>query len=163
MNELKTGIVSNFVSEKNFGFIRDIETSKEYFFFLDKKEQIQLRKEGGTPIAYVRKGDVLKFYTRISQKNNRPEEAHNLIFINNPHVDLIKSDIERTGARSGSIHITNDGYYVNDQEFGISFPVKILHTERDFLDFDFLNKEPIVEYILEQRKNPTKIYAKLTM
>jgi cold shock CspA family protein len=162
MDRLKTGVVSNFVNEKNFGFIRDMETNKEYFFFLDKKEQIQLRKEGNFAIAHIRKGDVLKFNTRISRKNNQ-EEAHNLIFINNPYVDLIKSDIEKTGVRLGLINVINEEYYVRDKEFGILFPVKILHSEKGFLDVDFMNTEPTVEYILEQRKNPTKIYAKLTM
>lgn len=160
MNNLKTGVVLNFIVEKNYGFIKEEGTGEEYFFFLDKKEQIQLNKKGVSPITYIRKGDVLRFDVRISQRQNK-REAYNLIFVNNPLVDMIKSDIEKTGGRYGIINIRNERYYIYDNEFDVSFPVKILHNEKEFIDFDFLNTEPTVGYFLEQRKNPTKIYAKL--
>lgn len=160
MKDLRIGIVLNFIDERNFGFIKDIETNEEYFFFLDKKEQVQLNKKDNFPIAYIRKGDVLKFGTRVSREKNK-EEAHNLIFINNPYVDLIKSDIEKAGGRLGVINIRNERLYVRDKEIDILFPVKILHSEKESLNLDFLITEPTVEYFLEQRRNPTKIYAKL--
>lgn len=163
MNNLKKGIVLDFIIEKNYGFIKDHETHEKYFFFFDKKEQIQLKREGYFPIAHIRKGDILYFKTRISHRKNYQEEAYNLIFVENHCVDLIKSDIDNGNRRLGIVFKWNDNYYLTDCEIDISFPLKVLYKEIGNVNFEALNAKPVIEYFLEQRKNPTKIYAKLKL
>jgi hypothetical protein len=163
MNNLKTGVVLDFIIEKNYGFIKDNETNEKYFFFLDKKEQIQLSREGYFPIAHIRKGDILYFKTRMSHKKDNQKEAYNLIFVENQCVDLIKSYLANGNRRLGVVFKWNDNYYLTDCEIDISFPLKILHKEIGNINFEVLNTKPVIEYFLEQRKNPTKIYAKLKL
>lgn len=163
MENFRTGIVTKYIIDKNYGFIKDIETNKSYFFLLDKKEQITLKKAGYFPIAQIRYGDVLKFQIRNSQEADKKEEAYNLIFIENSYVSIIESDIMHGIPRFGIINKENENYYLTDKKITITFPLKIMHEENRNIDFDLLDNEPTLEYFLEQRKNPTKIYAKLNL
>ena len=161
MNEILTGKVDTFFIEKNYGFLKDLKSGDSYFFFFDKNEQIRLSKKGNYPIAHIRKGDIVNYSLKKSEQRPKELQAYNLIFIENENVNQIITLIEKGETRFGTVERINEKLYLTDSKIGITFPIKILFKEKDNFDINKILKLSKVEYFLEQRKNPTKIFAKL--
>jgi len=161
MNEILTGIVDAFFIGKNYGFLKDMKSGDSYFFFFDKKEQIGLSKKGEYPISHIRKGDIINYSLKESERKPKELQAYNFIFIENENVNQIITSIENGETRFGTVDKINDKLYLTDNKIEITFPIKILFKEKNKFDINKILKSSKVEYFLEQRKNPTKIFAKL--
>lgn len=157
----KTGIVTVYKVDKNYGFIKDNEDGTSYFFLLDKKEQITL-KRSSTPIAFIRKGDILNFTVRQSLLRPSEKEAHNLIFVGNSDLDKLVEQEASGLTLYGQLKKIDDRYYIQDKVFEILLPLKILAKDNlTNIEFDKLLKDEQIEYRIERRKNPTKVFANL--
>ncbi len=160
-DEIKIGVVTRFSIGKNYGFIQEMGTNESYFFFYDKEERANSKKNADYPLSFIRNGDFMRFRIKQSKKNPEDIMACDFSFIGNPDVKLISSSIQEGFQRFGVVHVINNGCYITDTEIDITFPLKIANSKIPNTNFELLKEKPTLEYFLELKKNPTTIYARL--
>ncbi|PRY99940.1 hypothetical protein BY457_10710 [Marinilabilia salmonicolor] len=164
MNKEFRGVVTQFDVSKEYGFIKEEITGKSFFSRYEKNEQILwARQTKELPMACPRKDDVVTFRLRSSDNKDHDYQACRLTFIKNPTIESIKERMGRGVRFYGRITFSNSRYFINDTKTGIVFPVRILVREKEFIDFEQLDTNPVMEYILEQRRNPSKVFARLKL
>lgn len=164
MDKEHRGVVTQFDVSKDYGFIKEEITGKSFFFRYKRNEQILwARQNKELPMACPHKNDVVTFRLRPSDNKDHDYQACRLTFIKNPTIESIQERMALGVKFYGRISFNKSRYFINDTKTGIVFPIRILAREKEFIDFEQLDTNPVMEYILEQRKIPSKVFAKLKL
>ncbi|PWD98773.1 hypothetical protein [Marinilabilia rubra] len=164
MDKEHRGVVTQFDVNKEYGFIKEELTGKSHFFRYERKEQILWSRQTKEPtLTCPHKDDVVSFRLKTSDNKDHEYQACHLTFIKNPTIESIKERMAQGVKFYGRISFSKYRYFIHDTKTGIVFPVKILSKEREFIDFEQLDTNPVIEYILEQRKNPSKVLARFKL
>jgi hypothetical protein len=63
----------------------------------------------------------------------------------------------------GRVSSAKDNYYLHNTKTGITFPLKIIAQEKEFIKLKHLNTNPVMEYTLEQQPNHPEIFTRLKL
>ncbi|MEO6830700.1 MAG: hypothetical protein ABI378_00645, partial [Chitinophagaceae bacterium] len=116
--------------DKGFGFLKDSQGGKVYFFYFDRWEQLELEEQGFPVHQFARKGDVFKYSVRASLKRTEEMEAYNLIYVGNPKFEKRK-EVQQSGkAIYGQIRKIGELYFVEDIKTRILLKLKFQEREK---------------------------------
>lgn len=162
-NNTYIGHVSRFDNERHFGFV-ETENEKSYFFFFDKTEQIQLKRQGLIDkIHKFHSGDEVEFKIRPSQKDERKFEAYDLKFIKNERRENLVTEANQSDTLLGYLKlIDNDRFYVKHKSTYVFIPLDISEWETDLDEIYYNRIDKLVNFKLTQTQKIDKLKAVLT-
>lgn len=157
------GHVTRFDNERHFGFI-ETENEKSYFFFFDKTEQIQLKKQGlVNKIHKFHSGDEVEFKIRPSQKDAIKFEAFDLKFIKNERRENLVTEAIQTDTLLGYLKlIDNEKFFVKHKSTYVFIPLDISEWETDLDEIYYNRIDKLVNFRLTQTQKLDKLKAVLT-
>lgn len=156
------GHVSRYDTDRHFGFIETEDNT--YFFFFDKKEQIQLKKSGVIDrIHKFSSGDEVEFQLRPSIKDSSRLEAYNIKFIRNLRRQKLVEEAKEKDILLGYLkQVDNEKLFVKHKTTYVFVPLKISEWETDLEAVYFDRIDKLVEFRLTQTEKLDKLCAVLT-
>ena len=162
-SKIYIGHITRFDSKRHFGFV-ETENENSYFFFFDKTEQIQLKKQGVVnKIHKFCSGDEVEFKIRPSQKDINKVEGFDLKFIKNERREKLIEEANQSESLLGYIKlIDSDKLFIKHISTYVFIPLDISDWETD-LDEIYTNRvDELVNFKLTQTQKIDKLKAVLT-
>lgn len=156
LNKTLTGLLTKYITEKNYGFI-ETEEGASYFFFHDrtgltKKEVMSLHK--------FRNGDEVQF--KIKEHAKHGLCCYDVVFVKNSRTDKIIEEAKELNILKGYLKKVEDKYFVKHVSTYCYIPVLISEWEAD-LDMIYDDRiNNLVTFELQNLEKPYKISAILT-
>lgn len=163
ISKIYNGHITRYDSERHFGFV-ETENENSYFFFYEKTEQIQLKKQGLiNKIHKFCSGDEVEFKIRPSKKETNKIEAFDLRFIKNKRREKLIEEANQSDYLLGYIKlIDNDKLFIKHISTYVFIPLDISDWETD-LDEIYTNRvDKLVNFKLTQIQKTDKLKAVLT-
>lgn len=162
-DQIFTGIISRYNSERCFGFIED-NNKNSFFFHLKNTEQILLKNQGIKIKKYkFCPGDEVQFKLILSKKYPNNFEAYNVKYIQNEQRNILIQEANENNILNGHIKLgDNEKLFVKHMSTGIHLPLLISawETSHDEIYTNRINK--LVSFKLNQTQKIDKLFAILT-
>jgi cold shock CspA family protein len=162
-SKIYIGHITRFDSERHFGFV-ETENENSYFFFFEKTEQIQLKRQGLiNKIHKFCSGDEVEFKLRPSQKDTNKTEAFDLRFIKNERREKLIEEANQSDNLLGYLKlIDNDKFFVKHISTYVFIPIDISDWETDLHETYTNRLDKLVNFKLTQTQKIDKLKAILT-
>lgn len=162
-NKTYNGHITRYDSDRHFGFV-ETQDENSYFFFFDKTEQIQLKKQ--RLINKIHKfcsGDKVEFKLRPSRKSIDKLEAYDLKFIKNERREQLINEANQSDNLLGYIKlIDNEKLFVKHISTYVFIPLVISNWETSLDEVYYNRVEQLVTFRLTQTQKIDKLSAVLT-